>query len=119
MSTYAIPPNQWRTALDTFSLTHRGWPVTVEVLSPLMGAQPEVLELPLSGISLNSPDQDPAVAVCMSRRQPEHLTHLVEHVSQIYVDHEAGDDTAIEVVASDGTRTLLRFSRPTVDIEVA
>lgn len=116
MTTYAIPPSEWRAALDRFSLTHKGWPVTIEILSPAMGAQPEVIELPLSGISLNAWNDDPAIAVTMSRREPEHITHVVEHVRRVYVDHEAGEDNEIAVEASDGTRTLLRFLKPAADV---
>ena len=119
MTTYAIPPSEWRTALDRFSLTHQGWPVTIEILSPAMGAQPEVIELPLSGISLSAPNDDPAIAVTMSRRAPEHITHVVEHVRRVYVDHADGEDNEIEVEASDGTRTLLRFLKPDADPAIA
>lgn len=112
MVIHSIPPREWRTTLDEFSLTHRGWPVSVEVLSAAMGAQPEVFEMPLSGISVSSDGDDPVIAVSMSRREPEHITHLVEHVSHVYVDHEAGEARAIELLASDGTRTVLRFSKP-------
>jgi hypothetical protein len=113
MTTYSIPPSEWRAALDRFSLTHQGWPVTIEILSPAMGAQPEVIELPLSGISLSAQNDDPAIAVTMSRHEPDHITHVVEHVRRIYVDHEAGEAFAVE--AADGTRTLLRFLKPAAD----
>jgi hypothetical protein len=115
MTTYAIPASEWRAALDRFSLTHHGWPVTIEIVSPMTGAQPEVIELPLSGISLSAVNDDPAIAVTMSRRAPEHITHVVEHVRRINVDHEAGEDSEIEVEAADGTRTVLRFLKPTAD----
>lgn len=112
MPTYSIPQAQWRTLLDTFSLTHNGWPVSIEIRSPIVGAQPEVLELPLTGISVSAPGDDPAVAVRMSRQEPEHITHLVEHVRRIAVDREGSEDRALEVDSADGTRTVLRFTRP-------
>lgn len=117
MTTYSIPPSEWRATLDRFSLTHQGWPVTIEILSPAMGAQPEVIELPLFGISLSAPNDDPAIAVTMSRREPDHITHVVEHVRRIYVDHEAGEAFAVET--ADGTRTLLRFLKPAADAAFA
>ena len=113
MPTYSIPQEQWRRALDRFSLSHYAWPVSVEVVSPAVGAQPEVLELPLDGISVNDAGTHPAIAISMSRELPEQVTHMVEDVSSVSIQREGNVDSAIEIVAGDGTRTILRFTPPT------
>lgn len=114
MTACAIPRSEWRTTLDTFSLTHRGWPVTIAVNSPVAGVQPEVRELPLSGISLSVGGDDPAVVITMSRHQPEHVTHLVEHVRHLWVEHAGVEDTGLQLDTADGTRTVLRCAKPDV-----
>ena len=113
MATYSIPQAHWRIALDSFSVSHYAWPVSVEIVSPTLGAQPEVVELPLDGITVNDQGPHPAIAISMSRQAIDHLTHMVEDVSDVYIRREGNVDSAIEIVAGDGTRTILRFSPPT------
>ncbi|MGE3958342.1 MAG: DUF5335 family protein [Vicinamibacterales bacterium] len=112
MPTYSVPQAQWREALDAFSLSHFAWPVSVEVVSPDMGVQPEVVELPLGGISVDDTGGHPAVAISMSREAPEHVTHLVQDVAAIRFQREGNVDQAIEIQTLDGTRTILRFAPP-------
>jgi hypothetical protein len=116
VTTHSGPPDQWRIALDRFSLAHFAWPVSVEIVSPAIGAQPEVLELPLDGISVNDAGGHPAIAISMSRDLPEHVTHIVEDVSNVYILRDGNVDRALEIVAGDGTRTILRFSSPGIAI---
>jgi hypothetical protein len=112
MSIHPIPQKEWRRALDDFSLSHYAWPVSVEVVSSLVGAQPEVLELPLNGISVSDSSTRPTIAVSMSGDHPEHVTHLVDDVSGVFIQRDGNVDRAIEIVAADGTRTILRFAPP-------
>ncbi len=110
--TYPIPQAHWRAALDSFSVSHYAWPVSVEIVSPTLGAQPEVVELPLDGITVNDDSAHPAIAISMSRQTPDHVTHMVEDVANVYIRRDGHVDSAIEIVAGDGTRTILRFSPP-------
>jgi len=111
--TYPIPQAHWRMALDSFSVSHYAWPVSVEIVSPTLGAQPEVVELPLDGITVSDEGPHPAIAISMSHQAPDHVTHMVEDVANVYIRRAANVDIAIEIVSSDGTRTILRFTPPT------
>lgn len=112
MPTYPIPQAHWRNALDSFSVSHFAWPVSVEIVSPTLGAQPEVVELPLDGITVSGDGPHPAIAISMSREAPDQVTHMVEDVSNVFIRRDGNVDSAIEIVAGDGTRTILRFSPP-------
>jgi hypothetical protein len=114
MLTYSIPPERWRAALDELSVSRRTWPVSVEIVSADLGAQPEVLELPLEGISVSEAGAHPAIAISMTGPTPEHVTHMVENVSALRIQREGAIDRAVEIVGADGTHTILRFSPPTI-----
>jgi len=46
MRTVVIPRADWPTKLNEFSTVHDGWRVSLEVLSPAIGAQPAITNPP-------------------------------------------------------------------------
>lgn len=120
MQTVEIPFNDWRRTLDRFSAVHEGWLVSVDVLSAEMGAQPEVRELPLRGITAEPDGLSGAIAITAGRTGEGHLTHRVTSPAHVWIERtDDGADAALEIASTDGTKTILRFrvaARPeTVD----
>jgi hypothetical protein len=103
-----VPRDAWVSTLDEFTRLHRGWLVSIDVLNAELGAQPEIEDLPLFGLSADRPDGTVAITVARSGR--EHLTHVIHAVTRIYREQTPeGADVALQVVSADGTRTIFRF----------
>lgn len=110
MQTVEIPREAWAQRLNEFTAIHEGWLVSLEVLAPGIGAQPEIRNLPLLGVSADRIDQDGSIAVSVAGSATEHLTHIIHAVTRIYVARtDDGADAALQIESADGTRAILRF----------
>ena len=109
MRTIEIPHEAWAARLNEFTAVHEGWLVSVDVLGEL-GAQTEINNLPLLGVSAVHVDHDGTIAISVARSASEHLTHMIEAVTRIYLQRtDDGADAAMELESADGTKTILRF----------
>lgn len=107
-TTSEIARCDWRRALDEFNAIHEGWLVSVQVLSPQIGAQPDIISLPLLGITLDDTATG-AIAIAAGTAD-NHIVHAIPaptHVRLARVDHRA--DAALEIEAADGTHTIVTF----------
>jgi hypothetical protein len=77
MRTIEIPRNTWVEWLDAFSIAHEGWLVSLAVFGPELGAQPEIVNLPLIGVSADRIDDDATVSVSVARSVEQHFTHVI------------------------------------------
>lgn len=110
MQTFEIPRRAWAERLNQFSAVHDGWLVSVDVLSPDIGAQRQIDNLPLLGISADRLDHDGSVAISVARSGGGHLTHVIREVSRIYVERtDAGADAALQIESGDGIKTIIRL----------
>jgi uncharacterized protein DUF5335 len=110
MRTVEIPREAWVQQLNEFTAIHEGWLVSLDVLDPELGAQPEIVNLPLVGVSADRIDQDGAIALSVMVAATGHFTHVIQGVTRIYVERaDDGADAALEIESGDGTRTILRF----------
>jgi hypothetical protein len=110
VQTFEIPRKAWAERLNQFTAVHDGWLVSVDVLSPDLGAQRQIDNLPLLGVSADRIDHDGTVAVSVSRAGAGHLTHLIREVTRIYVERtDDGADAALQIESGDGTKTIVRF----------
>lgn len=110
MQTVEIPREAWVHKLNEFTRIHEGWLVSLDVLAGDPGAQPEISNLPLLGVSADRIDHDGTIAVSVARSASEHFTHIIEAVTRIHIERtDDGADAALQIEASDGTRTILRF----------
>ena len=73
MRTVEIPREAWVEQLNEFTAIHEGWLVSLDVLGPEIGAQPEIVNLPLLGVSADRIDHDGAIAVSVMLSATEHL----------------------------------------------
>ena len=109
MQTVEIPRPAWTSTLDNFSEIHEGWLVSLDVLGPAIGAQPEVSNLPLLGVTAER-GADAAITISAGRSPSEHVTHTIHAPSRVYLERrEDGADVALEIESADGTRSILRF----------
>jgi hypothetical protein len=110
MHTHEIPKQDWRSTFDELSLTHAGAVVSVEILSPVSGADFEVLELPLTGMSLDRRGREAALAITMARGAQTHVTHVIERPMRIFIERTDDErDVSLQVIEADGTKTVVRF----------
>jgi Family of unknown function (DUF5335) len=112
MKTQEIAHSDWERSLDAFSAAHEGWLVSLEVLSPALGAQPVLTDVPLVGVTLEDHQGD-AIAIAAERRTGEHATHFVDTPTHIWVERtDEGTDVALAIESSDGSRAVLALKTP-------
>src|SRR5688500_1532948 len=118
MPTREIPRREWPAFLDSFSRQHAGWLATVEVLGAEVGAQVEVREQPLAGITADLREGDRAViSIFVGGDRDAHVAQLIHAPSHVRLkETEDGAHEALHIEAEGGTTTLLRF-RSTVSLE--
>jgi hypothetical protein len=110
MKTVEIPREAWVDWLNQFTVTHENQPVSVDILGPDIGAQPQIDNLPLIGVSADRLDHDGTIAVSVAGSAAQHLTHIIPAVTGIYVEEtDEGAHLALNIVSGDGTKTILRL----------
>jgi Family of unknown function (DUF5335) len=110
MRTIEVPREAWARRLNEFTAIHDGWLVSLEVTGPEIGAQPQVDNLPLLGVSADRVDHDGSIAISVARSGAEHLTHIIRDVRHVAIEQtDEGADMAMQIEAGDGTIAILRF----------
>lgn len=110
MQTVEIPRDAWGRYLNEFTAIHAGWLVSLDVLADELGAQHEIHNLPLFGISADRVGHDDTVAVSVASSRGGHLTHIIKAVSRIWLERtEEGADAALQIESAGGIKTILRF----------
>jgi Family of unknown function (DUF5335) len=110
MQTVEIPHEAWGQTLNEFTAIHEGWLISLDVLSPTIGAQPEINNLPLLGVSAGRVDHDDTITISAARAAAEHITHTIRAATRVYIERrEDGADVALQIESADGTKTILRF----------
>ena len=112
-ATFEIEQEQWISFFADFTRDNRGAHARLEVIGEDVGYQVETENRPFDGVSTDVKDGEHAVWITLGSAPADHLTHGIHNVAAIWVrppSTQAG--AALEVVAKDGTRTLLQLSRP-------
>ena len=110
MQTVEIPRKAWAQTLNEFTAIHEGWLVSLDVLGPTIGAQPEINNLPLLGVSADRADRDGTIMISAARSVGDHITHTIHAATRVYIERrEDGADVALQIESADGTKTILRF----------
>jgi hypothetical protein len=109
MQTRLIPRAEWSTFFEGFTRDHSGWPATVWILGPRIGAQVEVRELPLEGIVA-----DPlAISIHLGGMPGKNVEHPVEEPVSVWLETSEEDVLgALGINTADGTTTLVEFRSP-------
>lgn len=109
MHTHTIPPPQWRTVLDSLSRVYDGATATLEVLDPNLGAQAEVEEVPLRGITYDAG----GIEIDFQTRDGGHLVHRIAHPKSVQVEEaDNGFVVAIQFDSDNDPRNVLRLHSP-------
>lgn len=112
MQTIEIGSDRWSQALSEFSVMHEGWLVSVDVLTPALGAQPEVRDLPLVGV-VAEPRNEGRVTIAAGGPSTGQMTHMVPSPARIWIERaDNGADVALQIESTDGTKTIVRFKTP-------
>lgn len=107
-----IPRDQWREELDSFSRQHEGWIVRVEVTGADGQPQTEVCDLPLQGVSFDSPAAN-RLAIMVGQEPAAHVTHEVADPVKVVIEQtDAGAERALRIRAADGSTTTVEFRSP-------
>ena len=108
-----IGKDQWSVFLAEFTRENRGAHARIEVLGTDIGDQVQTDDRPFDGISADTKDNEDTVWITFGSTAGDHLTHGIHKVSAIRLRQASGQSqTALEVVAQDGTITLLELSGP-------
>jgi len=113
MQTVEIPRADWRVKLDEFSVAHRGWRVSLEVLDDEAGAQPEIDDLPLVGVTAEERTGNPEIVISAGARGPDQVTHVIHEPTRVQLEqNDEGADVALEIESSDNAKAIMRFMSP-------
>ena len=109
MRTTEIPRADWSRALEEFNAAHDGWLVSLDILSPDIGAQPDITDLPLVGVTFED-IRAGTVTISAGRSAVPEITHATQAPSHVWVERtDAGADAALEIESADGAKTILRL----------
>src|SRR5260370_12590046 len=109
MQARTISPQQWRPVLDSLSRVYQGASATLEILDPDLGAQFEIEETPLRGISVDTS----GIQIDFQTKDGQHLLHRIPHPRGVLIDeNDEGQVVALQFEADGDARTLLRLHSP-------
>ena len=115
MRTVTIPRADWSRKLDEFSLIHEGWRVSLEILMPGFGAQPEFDDLPLRGVAAEVSERTATVTIAARSTGRDQITHTIHEPRHVRIEqNDAGADVALQVESAGNTIAILRFTSPTL-----
>jgi hypothetical protein len=108
MQTHEIAPPQWKNVFDSLSRIYDGARATLEVIGPDIGAQIEVENRPLRGISYDQSGLELHFDVAGS-----HLVHRIPTPKRVQIEEgDSGLVQAVEIEAEDEPVVILRFDAP-------
>jgi hypothetical protein len=99
--------DEWVLQLDQLTRQRRDQYVSIEILDPAYGDEPEAEHLPFAYTVYDPKDDVVVIAVGGSTaKYPVVLRHMISHPVEVDVDIDGG---ALKVVAKDGTTTIASF----------
>jgi len=112
MRTVVIPRADWSAKLNEFSAVHDGWRVSLDVLTPEMGAQPEIANLPLRGVAAELDERDPVITIAAGWKDTDQITHTIHTPTRVQLEqNDSGADVALAIESSDA-KAILRITSP-------
>jgi len=112
MGSRNIPRDEWLTELDNFSRQHEGWIVRVRIKDQAGHERTEVVDLPLQGVSADSP-RSRALDVIVGDNNQGHVTHEVDDPVTIAVETtDEGAERGLTIRSRDGSTVTVEFRTP-------
>jgi hypothetical protein len=113
LTTTEIARYDWVTFFDALTHLHIDEPVRIEVLRSDIGAQLEVDDLPLDGITAELKGSDASITISAGSDPERHISHVITDPVSVRVARDGGgDDESLEIVDADRTVTLVYFDAP-------
>jgi hypothetical protein len=108
MQTRTVSSEGWEQFFDSFSRIYMGSRATLEILADDLGAQMEVEDMPLTGISFDTT----GLEMHFQTRQG-HLVHRIASPARVTIEERSdGLVAAVEICCTDGEPdTILRLSK--------
>ena len=111
--TLEIAVNQWISFFTDFTRQNRGAHARLDVIGTDVGYQVETDDRPFDGVSTDVKDGEHSVWITFGDTPESHLTHGIHNVTAIRLRPPMNQlGAALEVVARDGTRTVLELTLP-------
>ena len=108
MATLEIPRSEWISFFDSFNTRHRGWLVTMEIMSPDLGDQVEVRDLPLEGIKAELGEGNDEFEITVGDEADQHLSRTIVGTHKVWLKrNDEGADEALEIEAKTEKVLLL------------
>lgn len=109
-----VPRTEWLSFFELFSRRHPGWPTTVWLVGPRIGAQVEARDLPLRGIV--SDQLATSISIHLGGSPGRNVEHAVTRPIAVWLEvTETGADAALGINSADGSTTLIEFRPPSPD----
>ena len=106
MLTRQISKQEWRSTLDSLSRTYAGSIVSLEVAGGEVGAEEQLRNQPLRGITSDRS----GVSVIVEKKDGIHIGHRIAQPEIVrLVETSDGSVMAVEIEETDGTCSLIRF----------
>jgi hypothetical protein len=99
-------------AWHRFSRQHEGWIASVEIIGADGTRRTEASDLPLQGVSADSP-QSNRVDIMIGEQPQDHITHEVPDPVAIAIDQtDSGAERALRIRGRDGSTVSVEFRSP-------
>ena len=112
-STDEIPQRDWSYFFDVFSLRHRGWIASLELLDPEIGDQMEASHMRFEGVTYEASRHRPdAIELMFGGSPSDHVTHTIRGPRFVRLERtelENGTFETLEIECSRGPVALVRF----------
>ena len=109
METRELSRGSWKKTFDSLSRIYGGSTATLEILDGDLGAQMQVEERPLRGITYDAG----GIEMIFVTRDGLHLAHRVATPERVQIEErEDGYVAAIGIVSSSEPETILRLHEP-------
>jgi hypothetical protein len=103
-----IPPDDWKSFLESFSRQHENWLVTVELETN--AGKPEVENRPLRGIEMEDADGNTRAVITVGEVTEGEATHVVNAPTRIiFKQTETGEHEGLKIASGDGSAIFIRF----------
>jgi hypothetical protein len=113
VQTIDVPQKDWSRTLEDFSAIHDRWLVSLDVLWPDLGAQTQIRDLPLLGITAETPPAEPVIVIEAGHSDGKHLSHIIHGPAYVRIARtDEGADVAVEIESEGGSTNILRLRVP-------
>ena len=106
-----IPPPQWAQALESFTLQHDRWLVTVETIRD--GQQKVLLaDKPLDGVTTSGIEGSREIVITTGGSTSSHNRMTIRDAARLEIESADGVDQAIRIEDGSGTVTEVKLRTP-------